>query len=157
VRMQGTPTFVLSIENLTTFHETLKACPQHTGWLLYTGGMPSPAWRRFYAEVLAAAPASTPIYHWGDIDQGGFRIAVVLQRDAATCRRTVLPWLMSPSLARRENPAAAFRPCSPSSAIARLCRAAGWDAVAAEFEHDTWEVEQEALRPQIPEVEGITR
>lgn len=78
---------VLCIENLTTFHEFIR----HNGTYhpetqgsgrrpayatICTYGNPSPAIRR----ILRLVPASIPIYHWSDIDYGGFNILSQLRR-----------------------------------------------------------------------------
>lgn len=149
-QFEGTPSFVLTIENLTTFHETLRLHPAHTGWIAYTGGMPSPAWQRVYAALLTGAGDATPVYHWGDIDEGGFRIAAALQRRAAACGMTIQPWLMSPTDARRSSPEAAFRSTKANRSLAHWARMAGWDDIAKEFEAEACEIEQEALLPMIP-------
>jgi len=81
---------LLTVENLASFHDAARAPDADRALLLYTGGMPSPAWRRAYARVLDALPAGLPVWHWGDIDEGGFRIAAV-RADAGcspgACRR----------------------------------------------------------------------
>ena len=69
---------VLSIENLTTFHEFVR----HNGTrspafaIICTYGNPSPATRR----LLRLIPASSPIHHWSDLDYGGFNILSQLRR-----------------------------------------------------------------------------
>ena len=67
---------LLTVENLTTFHE-LVGQRQHmpAAALLYTGGMPSPSWKRVYRLLLTSLPVEARVFHWGDIDAGGFRIA----------------------------------------------------------------------------------
>lgn len=149
-QLRGAPAFVLSIENLATFHETLRVHPAHEGWVVYTAGMPSPAWQRVYALLLSATGVSVPVYHWGDIDEGGFRIAALLQRRAGTKERRVLPWLMSPAHALRENLHAMFRTGTPDHNLIRFARSAGWESIACEFEVASWRIEQEALHPQLP-------
>ena len=99
---------VLSIENLTTFHEFVRLqeinqrntqhivsqsemdarsslCCVHSASLrddmfrfaaICTHGNPSPATRR----LLRLIPDSTPIYHWSDLDYGGFNILSQLRR-----------------------------------------------------------------------------
>lgn len=67
---------LLTVENLTTFHEIasrLHRSPEIV--LLYTGGMPSPSWKRVYRLLVSALGGSARVFHWGDIDAGGFRIA----------------------------------------------------------------------------------
>lgn len=82
-RFAPAPHLVLTVENLTTFHELAASRPQGAV-LLYTGGMPSRSWTASYREVLRAVPRNCPVVHWGDIDAGGFRIAAHL---AETCHQ----------------------------------------------------------------------
>lgn len=65
---------VLCIENLTSFHEFIRTNDQYA--VLCTYGNPSPATRR----ILRLLPVSTPIYHWSDLDYGGFNILSQLRR-----------------------------------------------------------------------------
>jgi hypothetical protein len=79
---------VLCIENLTTFHEFIrtehatrnKSSRSKAEWTNFaticTYGNPSPATRR----LLRLIPDSTPIYHWSDLDYGGFNILSQLRR-----------------------------------------------------------------------------
>lgn len=89
--------FILTIENYTTFNEICrgKAGPIQ-GVVLYTAGMPSPSFLTIYAKTLEFATASTQIYHWGDIDLGGYRIADALMRAARLVGKNLLLWNMNP-------------------------------------------------------------
>ena len=89
------PAWVLTIENLTTFHlaaEALKG--RDDGVVVFTGGMPSPAWVAGFRRLTRDLPASTAFYHWGDIDLGGFRIAARLKEVALPTDASLQPWLM---------------------------------------------------------------
>lgn len=89
------PAWVLTIENLTTFHlaaEALKS--RDDGVVVFTGGMPSPAWVAGFRRLTRDLPASTVFYHWGDIDLGGFRIAARLKEVALPTDASLQPWLM---------------------------------------------------------------
>lgn len=127
VGYEGTPAWILTIENLTTFHVAALALGSRTdGLILYTGGMPSPAWCRAYARIRAALPPRATAYHWGDIDEGGFRIAWVIQQtDPGTL--ALHPWLMDPTACggRRVD-------VSPAShaAMSRNALRLGWRTVA---------------------------
>ena len=91
---EGSPTWVLTIENLTSFHlaaRELNGCPH--GLIVYTGGMPSPSWCAAYVRLLDGLDAGIPAYHWGDIDLGGFRIAARI-RECLPPSRRFFPWLM---------------------------------------------------------------
>src|SRR5690606_9569914 len=76
----GSPRWILTIENLTTFHAASQALDGDAGLVIYTAGMPSPTWCTAFQRILASLPASITVYHWGDIDPGGFRIAAYLRR-----------------------------------------------------------------------------
>jgi len=68
-----TPRYILLIENLTTFR---RYCDQikDQSLVVYTGGFPSNAWVRLMAPMLKTLPDTTKLFHWGDIDIGGYRI-----------------------------------------------------------------------------------
>lgn len=89
--------YILTVENYTTFNEIAKgkAGPVE-GVVIYTAGMPSPSFLRFYAMVIKGSSPNVPIYHWGDIDLGGFRIADVLARLTTGLGRRLLLWKMNP-------------------------------------------------------------
>jgi hypothetical protein len=143
-------TCVLTIENLATFHETALAATGAPVLLIYTGGMPSPAWRAAYVRILRGLGAPLPVYHWGDIDEGGFRIAAVLAGDAREAGFTLGPWLMSPSELAPDIPGAS----APAPAVlARMCRwaeRAGWSEVSEALRHHPLQLEQESLDPRLP-------
>ncbi len=68
---------VLSIENLTTFHEFIRQSAHNPHYaVICTFGNLSPAMRR----LLRLIPDATPIYHWSDLDYGGFNILSQLRR-----------------------------------------------------------------------------
>lgn len=145
--------WVLTVENLASFHDAARDADAASGLLLYTGGMPSPAWRAAYARILAALPPRVPVYHWGDIDEGGFRIAAVLARTAADAGRALRPWLMSPA-ALEEVPRPAAVPQAPVlGAMCRWAGRAGWPDVAAALAARPLQLEQECLRPRLPRAE----
>lgn len=123
----GAPAWVLSIENLTTFHQASQHPDAASGLVLYTGGMPSPSWCRAYARILEAVPEHIRVFHWGDIDQGGFRIAAHLKRKCVH-RHTFLPWLMN---ARDHDRQAASEVTEDARInMARHAQEAGWDALS---------------------------
>lgn len=148
--IETTARYVLTIENLASFHDAARALPDAGGLLIYTAGMPSPAWRALYARVLTALPAHAAVWHWGDIDEGGFRIAATLADSAGSAGRRLRPWLMSP----RALPAGVAQAEAPSAAqlaqMVRWARKAGWDEVAAELERTPLRIEQEAVDPRFP-------
>lgn len=142
---------LVSIENLASFHDAARAPGAAHVLLLYTGGMPSPAWRAAYARILRALPPTAGVYHWGDIDVGGFRIASVLASSASGAGRTLQPWRMSPAALA---PDARARGVAPTATVlASMCywaREAGWSEVADALGVQPLKLEQEALDPDLP-------
>ncbi|RQR23647.1 Wadjet anti-phage system protein JetD domain-containing protein [Burkholderia sp. Bp9142] len=135
------PSKVLTIENQTTFHVWARQHCDSDVLCLYTAGMPSPAWRAMYLRLLSKLPVSTPVLHWGDVDEGGFRIAAVLSRCAAEAGHTLLPWKMSPL----EVPAS-LRRAAPIRTVDRMvkyARETGWDSIAYELAEAKLVAEQE--------------
>jgi hypothetical protein len=67
----------LCIENLTAFHEFVHQAGHLTHYaVICTYGNPSPAVRR----ILRLIRDETPIYHWSDLDYGGFNILSQMRR-----------------------------------------------------------------------------
>lgn len=142
--------YLLTIENLASFHDATRVLGTgNPGLLLYTGGMPSPAWRSLYRRILAGLPSGTAVYHWGDIDEGGFRIAAALAASAREESRTLHPWRMSPSHARHVASAGTLSSAATARA-AHWARVTGWDHIALELEELPLQLEQEALDPVLP-------
>lgn len=145
--LKTTAQYLLTIENLTSFHDAARALGDGDGLLLYTGGMPSPPWRAFYARVLHGLPASTRLYHWGDIDEGGFRIAAVLSTVATDAGRVLHPWRMSP----QDAPPGSAKPTTAAlEKMIASARRAGWDALAEALRANPVCVEQEAMDAVLP-------
>ncbi|WP_019197724.1 Wadjet anti-phage system protein JetD domain-containing protein [Afipia birgiae] len=87
---------IITIENLASFNRHVREALQADDVVVYTGGFPS---RAVAAALVAISrwPGITRIHHWGDIDEGGLRIALHL---TSLVSIPVLPHLMSPALAR---------------------------------------------------------
>ena len=140
----GTPAWVLTIENLTTFHLAAEAMKGRSdGLVIYTGGMPSPAWVRAYRTVLRSLPAAVPAYHWGDVDVGGFRIAAHIRRHIEG-ERKFMPWLMEIGGQPWSNKANDGQ----SKEMARLAALAGWTAIADSPPGSL--IEQELIAVRLP-------
>jgi hypothetical protein len=142
---------VLSVENLASFHDAARAAGADRVLVVYTGGMPSPAWRRAYVRLLRSLPPDMPVWHWGDIDEGGFRIAAKISEAAAKAGKKLQPLLMAPDELPDEVYAAAPRPTPPQ--LARMCRwatLAGWEGVSAALQLRPIQLEQEHLNVQLP-------
>lgn len=150
--------FVLSVENLTSFHDAANLADPRHRLIIYTGGMPSPAWCRAWQRMLASLPSETPIYHWGDIDEGGFRIAHVIQRASAKVGRSIRPWMMSPDSFPSEYLSIGKVPTA--SELLRMCttsEATGWQDVSDAMRLQPIRLEQEALHPQLPPCKSLGR
>jgi hypothetical protein len=137
------PSQIMTIENLTTFHSEARRRHAEDVLLIYTAGMPSPAWRAMYGRILRDAPLSTPIFHWGDVDEGGFRIASTLARDVLAAGHTLQPWKMHPD----NVPVEVRRKATPYvlDRILWFATAAGWQALGDAVAEAGFTVEQEGL------------
>lgn len=142
---------VLSVENLASFHDAARAADAERVLLVYTGGMPSPAWRRAYSRLLHSVSPHLPVWHWGDIDEGGFRIAAVLADTVTTSGHRLQPWQMSPAdvLPIPGHDASVPAP-DVLQAMCRWAERAGWAGVAEALRAQPVHVEQEALPARLP-------
>ena len=95
---------VVTIENLTSFNRYAREARGDDEIAVYTGGFPSHAVGRAIAVL---AQAGCDIWHWGDIDAAGLRIALTVARHAGQPPR---PWRMTPALARTHG-----TPCPPQT------------------------------------------
>lgn len=139
--LESMPSEVLTIENQTTFHVWARQYCDSDVLCLYTAGMPSPAWRSMYARLLSGLPGGTPVLHWGDVDEGGFRIAAVLGRCAAEAGHTLLPWKMRPA-----DVTESLRRPAPARTVERMVKyasEAGWRDLAHELAEAKIVAEQE--------------
>lgn len=141
--LASAPTQVMTIENLTTFHSEAKRRHGENALLIYTAGMPSPAWRAMYKRLLRDVPVGTSVLHWGDVDEGGFRIASVLAQDASATGHTLHPWRMHPDAV----PTEARRKATPYvlERIRHFAAAAGWAELGEAVAEASFTVEQEGL------------
>jgi hypothetical protein len=148
--------YLLTIENLASFHDAAAHPDAAQGLLLYTGGMPSPAWRRACARIIAGLPATATLDHWGDIDEGGFRIAAVLAEVARGAGRTLQPWRMSMASLRQAMDEGMNRQPTPATlaAMQHWARRAGWDEVAGDLARQPMQLEQERLEIVLPVAGG---
>jgi hypothetical protein len=138
---------LLTVENLTTFHEMVghrRHAP--AAILLYTGGMPSPSWKRVYRLLLTSLPPEARMFHWGDIDSGGFRIADHLADCAGTAGRRLELHAMCPDIARLDAVTSRRALADAEvSMIERICARWSWDAHAQWVSVHRTAVEQESL------------
>lgn len=142
--LASTPKLVMTIENQTTFHsEARRRCDEEV-LLIYTAGMPTPAWRSMYVRLLQILPDSVPVYHWGDIDEGGYRIAAILAREAKSVGHILQPWKMHPDDVPKDRRVEAKQ--HTMERIKRFASAAGWESLGIAVAKAGFTVEQEALR-----------
>jgi len=89
------PSYCLSIENLSSFNAYTRNIHDEA-IVLYSNGFPGSKWQASYKKLLLALPKNTPVFHWGDIDVGGFRILQKLQEYAKEIdsKLIVFPHLM---------------------------------------------------------------
>lgn len=135
------PSQVLTIENQTTFHVWARQHCDSDVLCIYTAGMPSPAWRAMYLRLLSELPAATPVLHWGDVDEGGFRIAAFLSRCAAEAGHALLPLKMRPM-----DVPESLRRAAPARTVERMVMyagEAGWHDIAQELAEAKLVAEQE--------------
>lgn len=136
-------TEVITIENKTTFHSEAKRRQNEEVLLIYTAGMPSPAWRAMYMRLLVSLPSTTPIFHWGDVDEGGFRIASTIAAVSKVAGFQLRPYAMSP-----DDVPPAMRVKASSRTLERIHHfacAAGWSDLGQSVIEAGFVAEQEAL------------
>lgn len=88
----GTPSYVLTIENFTLYQRYL-AHVQGDALIIYLGDFPCRRLLMLYRVLVDLLPADTPIYHWGNIDFAGFKVLMALQ--GCIGGREVIPFQMS--------------------------------------------------------------
>lgn len=141
---------VLTVENLTVFHElaTGRAGSLEAHLILFTAGMPAPSFMAFYDRLLQDL-GERDLYHWGDIDPGGFRIAACLARVTERVGRRLSLWQM---VSNTFNPDLAYRQLSPTdiNEIRRICLKHAWVNESEALEVSNNGFEQEALPMLLP-------
>ena len=142
-RLGSTPSRVMTIENQTTFHSEARRHSNENVLLIYTAGMPNPPWREMYVRLLESLPNNIPVYHWGDVDEGGFRIASVLAREALKVGHVLQPWKMHPDDVPVDRRSAAST--NTLNKMVHFAEAAGWGTLGALVVAAGFTVEQESL------------
>lgn len=137
------PRGVLTIENQANFHAAARARADEPVLLIYTAGMPGPAWLAMYERLLKSIPVGVPIKHWGDVDEGGFRIASYLAMAAKRMEHCLEPELMHPDLVPEEM----RRPASAGTLarMAKYAEMAGWSEIAQRVLSAGFTMEQEGM------------
>ncbi|WP_370879903.1 Wadjet anti-phage system protein JetD domain-containing protein [Labrys monachus] len=140
--------YVLTIENHTSFvRHAAEINAGKSGLVIYTGGFP--ARTSLAAMVELAMRAGAPVFHWGDIDPGGLRIFVHLERALRERGLPLMPHLMDAGLLRSHGQPAG-RPTRrlPVGKAGDSALGALWDMMAGD--PAGLELEQEALDPSAP-------
>lgn len=130
---------IITIENLASFNRHVREARQSSDLAVYTGGFPSRAVTTALATI-SRWPGVTRVHHWGDIDEGGLRIALHL---TSLLPIPVLPHLMNSTLARQHGIPA------KSSRKINLPSDHPWQPLAAFLANDqVWFLEQEKIDPE---------
>ena len=77
---------ILTIENLTSFHRHVREIRQDEVCAVYTGGFPSMTVLSLLRRLLVMSPTPPTLWHWGDVDAGGARIAEYLEQSLGSIR-----------------------------------------------------------------------
>lgn len=134
---------VMTIENQTTFHSEARRRYKENVLLIYTAGMPNPPWREMYVRLLQDLPKDVPLYHWGDVDEGGFRIASVLAQEANKAGHVIRPWQMHPDAVPIEHRTPASQ--NTVNKMIYFAELAGWGFLVEAIREAKFTVEQENL------------
>ncbi|CDX56785.1 conserved hypothetical protein [Mesorhizobium plurifarium] len=137
--------YLLTIENYTSFVRHAREINNNrSALIIYTGGFPSRC--HLQQIVRLAAEAQAPIFHWGDIDDGGVRIFGHLERTLAERGLSLFPHLMDVA-ALHEHGVVRDKQMRTADAPPRESAVRGlWEALVA----SALVLEQESLSPQYP-------
>lgn len=146
---------LLSVENLSTFHELARqSLADRRCILIYTAGMPSPSWLRIYRLMLQALPQGAVLRHWGDIDAGGFRIAHRLATACLSEGRVLLPYGMAGELNRFDGELGVGARKALDDAelrtIRKICEARSWNEEWDFVNQRKLAYEQEGMHAVVP-------
>lgn len=137
----GNPGYLLSVENLTTFNEiAAEMAGPLAGAVVYTGGYASPSMLKAYMRLACSLPAATPIYHWGDTDLHGFRIARQLAETLQPEGRRLHLWMMGRYVEGHEQHPL---PRQDLLHILKICDDWGWSDTGAAVATSGLTLEQE--------------
>jgi hypothetical protein len=82
---------IIFIENRTSYEIQISKEYDRNELIVYHGGFHSIKKRRFLQMLIEAANQQVEIYHWGDIDLGGFKIFLQIKNNISS---RVKPWQM---------------------------------------------------------------
>ena len=96
-----------------------------------------------YQRILSSIEIGPPIHHWGDVDEGGFRIAAALANASAQMGHGLKPYSMHPESVSLDS----RRPASKHTAqrMEHFAEQAGWSELAKAVLSAGVAVEQEAF------------
>ena len=89
---------VLFVENKANYYDTIRKHPSPERVVVYHGGCYSPQRGRFFHQLCRAAGPQVQLFHWGDIDLGGFEMDSRLRRELDP---RIRPWRMDVDELRR--------------------------------------------------------
>jgi hypothetical protein len=138
--------YVLTIENFASFvRHAREINATGNGLVIYSGGFPSAL--GLQAIVALAEHGCAPVFHWGDLDAGGLRIFMHIERALRGRALGLQPHLMDIDLLRTrgEQPGKGRLRMSPGGAQGSVVEAL-WDAMA----QAGLALEQEAVAPTPP-------
>ena len=144
IKLCGTPSAVLTIENYASFNRYVREINDGS-LVVYTGGFASAGVVELLKCLLTLAGPSVPFFHWGDIDPGGLRIFRFLEENLP---RRPVPHLMDKGTAQSNGRPASRDPTltSVAKSDSALASLAAWLAGGDNVMH----LEQEALEPVSP-------
>lgn len=148
IRVDADCRYVLSVENLTSFHE-LTQFESSEVLLIYSNGMPSPSWCRLYQRLVAELPDRCVIWHWGDVDGGGYRIAARIAEICIAQQRRLRLHLMNPAVLPSERRRRSLD-TRERTQMERLARQMNWTKEAEGLLSHPYAFEQEALDVFLP-------
>lgn len=100
VTLDRRPDYVLTIENLVSFHRhAVEVNHDRRGLVLFSSGQASWTFMAFYRRLVSELGAEVPFFHWSDIDAGGLEITKTIMN----ANPAVLPHLMSLDLLRKHG------------------------------------------------------
>ncbi|WP_232338755.1 Wadjet anti-phage system protein JetD domain-containing protein [Gallaecimonas pentaromativorans] len=134
---------VLTIENLASFNEAADCAEKARDLLIvYLAGNPTPSFLAAYNRILKSLE-TTKVFHWGDIDVGGFKIAARLADSIRAMGYNLHLWRMNPlevALGRNK-----FFPEKKIIEASIICDDYGWSEEAEGLRQNPVFQEQEFL------------
>lgn len=138
--LAGPANSILTVENLESFNRHVRESRQPADIVVYTSGFPSTGTLALLRRLIARSGLDQ-VWHWGDVDGGGVRIGLYLERSLPV---SVTPHLMSAELARAYG-----KPAAPLKTLKGIPPDSSFAPLAAFLSSaDAHWLEQETLDPQ---------